>query len=418
MNVEINIIKEIKTDVLVIGGGTAGVFAAISVSKTGAKTILIEKNSSLGGTVTVANVNFPGLFYAWGRQIISGPGFQAIERTVKLGGAKLPSISYKPQGHWQEQILLNRFVYTAVLFEMCRESEVEVFLNAMVTKAEETTEGVIAYITEKSGVIKIYAKKAIDATGDANLIQLMGFPVEKSKVQQPGTMQNEISGYNMKYVDIDDIKTKFEGENFPDYITYEKLISYLNINKIDVHVSCKDADTSEGKTKLEFDTMALMMKIFKFYKKIKGLENLTVNFIAEETGVRESNRIIGEGIVTAEDYINGYHYLDSICYAFYPIDLHVMDGVEQKFHTDGVVSKIPYSALIPKNSNHTLCAGRCISSDCYANSAIRVQAVCMATGQAAGCAAAISSKNNASVKSVSYGELCDSLRGIGAIVPK
>ena len=78
------------TDVVVAGGGTAGVFAAISAARTGAKTILIEKNSILGGTMTVANINFPGLFFAWGKQIIDGPCWEFIERTIKLGGAIVP----------------------------------------------------------------------------------------------------------------------------------------------------------------------------------------------------------------------------------------------------------------------------------------------------------------------------------------
>lgn len=109
-------------DVVVVGGGTAGVFAAISAARTGAKTILIEKNSMLGGTITAAAVNFPGLFFAWGNQIIDGPCWEAIERTIELGGARMPKISYQPGNHWEEQILLNRFVYTYVLNEMCRES--------------------------------------------------------------------------------------------------------------------------------------------------------------------------------------------------------------------------------------------------------------------------------------------------------
>lgn len=109
------------TDVVVVGGGTAGVFAAISAARTGAKTILIEKNSMLGGTITAAAVNFPGLFFAWGNQIIDGPCWEAIERTIELGGARMPKISCQPVNHWEEQILLNRFVYTYVLNEMCRE---------------------------------------------------------------------------------------------------------------------------------------------------------------------------------------------------------------------------------------------------------------------------------------------------------
>ena len=85
---------------------------------------------------------------------------------------------------------------------------------------------------------------------------------------------------------------------------------------------------------------------------------------------------------------------------------------------ENVVPKIPYRALIPKNSKRILCAGRCISSDTNANSAVRVEAVCMATGQVAGCAAAIAAKSGIALKNVSYHALCDSLVSIHAIVPK
>ena len=161
-----------------------------------------------------------------------------------------------------------------------------------------------------------------------------------------------------------------------------------------------------------------ILRVVNFYKDIKGLENLHVSFVAEETGVRETNRILGESIITAEDYINGKLYSDSVCYAFYPIDLHVMNGIEQEFHKENVVSKIPYTALIPKGSKRLLVAGRCMSSDTMANSGLRVEAPCMATGQAAGCAAAIAAARGINVMDVEYTELCLKLEAIGAIVPK
>ena len=185
-----------------------------------------------------------------------------------------------------------------------------------------------------------------------------------------------------------------------------------------MHIPCVDADTSEGRTELEQKALLTYLNVYNFFKGIKGLENITVDFIAEETGVRESNRVIGEATVTAEDYINGFMYTDSICYAFYPIDLHVLSGIEKTYHKENIVAKIPYRALIPKGSKRILCAGRCISSDTLANSGIRVEAVCMATGQAAGCAAALSAKSDCCVGDVKYAELCNSLKAINAIIPE
>lgn len=175
--------EKIVTDVAVIGAGTAGVFAAISAARSGAQTVLIEKNSILGGTVTAACVNFPGLFFAWGKQIISGPCWEAVKRCENLGGAHIPQISYKPVEHWHEQITLNRFVYEAVISQMCRESKVDVILNAMPSYLRETQDGVRILVTRKQGLCEIFAKTVIDATGDANAVSMCGYETVKSEVQ-------------------------------------------------------------------------------------------------------------------------------------------------------------------------------------------------------------------------------------------
>ena len=409
--------EKIKTDVLVIGGGTSGVFAAIAAARCGARVLLAEKNSILGGTVTVAGVNFPGLFFAWGKQIIAGPCFEAIERTVKLGGAVMPEIQYRPEKHWYEQISLNKFIYTAVLFEMCRESGVGLLTNAMLASAEETADGISAELVGKSGKVYIDAKNIIDTSGDVNAAGLLGYAVEKSETLQPATLQNHISGYDMSRVDINEIRDKFNKEGFPAYITADMVINWLNMHKIDMHIPCGDATTSRGRGELEQRTYADMLRVYCFYRKIGGLGELCVDYAAAETGVRETNRIIGEHRVTADEYINGCLYKDAVCYAFYPIDLHVMEGIRKVYLKDGIVPCVPYGALIPKGGQHIICAGRCISSDTHANSALRVQATCRAAGQAAGCAAAIACRDDVKISEVDHVKLCRALENIGAIVP-
>jgi hypothetical protein len=418
MKATLNVKESFNTDVTVIGGGTAGVFAAISAAKTGAKTILIEKNSRLGGTIINAGVNYPGLFYAWGKQIIDGPCFDAIKRTVALDGAKLPEISFKPKHHWHEQIRLNCFVYLNVLFDMLKESGVKVILNAMVSDAIENDDGVNVYVTGKTGLFLINSKTVIDATGDANLTEILGYKTEKSEICQPATLINRLSGYEEGDYSENEIKEKMLNADLPSHVEFYNLTHYLSAHNISLHVPFNDADTSEGKTALEEKALNDILKIYKFYKSIRGLENLKVDYVANETGVRETNRIVGENVITADDYLSGKFYDDSVCYAFYPIDLHVLKGIKQRFHEENVVSKIPYSALVPKDSKRLLVAGRCISSDALANSAIRVEAVCMATGQAVGCAAAICAKENLKVKDVSFKKLTKALENIGAIVPK
>ena len=184
-----------------------------------------------------------------------------------------------------------------------------------------------------------------------------------------------------------------------------------------MHILCADADTAEGRGQLERAALYQTLRVVRFFHTIPGLENLTVERIAQEVGVRETNRVVGKHIVTAQEYITGYQYADSVCYAFYPIDLHVARGVEKHYHEENVVSKIPYRALVPQKSRRVLCAGRCVSSDTYANSALRVEAPCMAMGQVAGVAGATMAKLGQEASRVSYEELCEMLRTIGAIVP-
>jgi len=140
--------------------------------------------------------------------------------------------------------------------------------------------------------------------------------------------------------------------------------------------------------------------------------------VAPQTGVRETYRIVGETTVTVEDYVSGRVGDDAVCHAFYPIDVHTEEGVEPKQLTQDVVPSVPLRALIPKGSRSLLAAGRCVSSDRLANSALRVQAPCMAMGQAAGAAAALATRDGVSPGQVAYAELVSLLRVHGAIVPE
>ena len=129
----------------------------------------------------------------------------------------------------------------------------------------------------------------------------------------------------LKDVDLEQLHNCFMSAGFPTHITEGNLIHWLKINKFDIHIPCKNAHTSQGKTKLECEAIILITKLYAFCRSIRGLENLTVDYYAEETGVRETVRIVGEKVLAANDYISGKHFQDSVCYAFYPIDLHIMN---------------------------------------------------------------------------------------------
>ena len=136
-----------------------------------------------------------------------------------------------------------------------------------------------------------------------------------------------------------------------------------------------------------------------------------------EASFRESYRIIGETIITHDDYTSGRVFNDAVCYAFYPVDLHTKTGVMPKPLKPGTVPTIPLSALVPKGSQNIMVAGRSISSDRLANSGLRVQASCMAMGQAAGVAAALAAAYRTTPLEVPLSEIHKLLREHGAIIP-
>ncbi len=411
-------------DVACIGGGTAGVFASIASAKTGARTLLVEKNGIPGGTVTAAGVNYPGLFYAWGKRIVGGPCWEAIKRTEALGGANIPPVKYQPTEWWLQQIDIDRFLFASVMDEMLLEAGVDVRYHTMIAAAEETEDGVELLLTGKEGLYPVKARRVIDATGDANVASLMGFETVRSERLQPGTLRNVLEGY--RYEDLD---TRLIDENARKAVEEGRLKPYdfdfngggpshtLANYKIDMHILVDEAADSRTKSRLEVKARLSLKRIIVFLKSQPGLERLKAVYVADECGVRETCRIVGKETMTREKYVSGYLYPDAVSNAFYPVDRHMPTGISQEILKPERVPTISYRAMLPKESRFTAVAGRSISCDADTQSAIRVQAPCMAMGQAAGVAAALAAKAGCTFEEVNYRSLLEGLKAIGAILP-
>jgi len=415
-----------ECDVAVVGGGPAGVTAAVQAARLGARTALIEKNGVLGGTTVVASINFPGLFHAWGKQVIKGIGWELIERTVARGGATLPDFSTVPPRHWMHQIRVNRFVYASVLDDVCREAGVLIRLHEMPALVEERGDHRALIVAGKTGLGAILAQKIVDATGDANVAHLMGYPLQKSEAMQPGTLAYQLSGYDIENVDKEALQrlgdeAVREGRLLPTDFRNRRPPLWAELcggGGNAMHVVDIDGTTSQGRTDAELRARDVLSRIYNFLRTVPGCENIQVSYFAGECGVRDTRRIVGEVQITVDHYRTGYVWPDAVCYSFYPIDVHVKGAIDTRPLPEGVVPTIPYRALIPKRSDHLLAAGRCISGDLEASSAYRVQASCMATGQAAGAAAAVAAKARLSVRDVDVNELRRVLAEHGAIVPE
>ncbi|MDZ4199917.1 MAG: FAD-dependent oxidoreductase [Kiritimatiellia bacterium] len=415
-------------DVVVIGGGPAGVPAAIQAARAGAKTLLVERTGMLGGTTTVGGVSFPGIFHAWGRQVIAGIGWELVERCVREGGGKLPDFSKVPDRPNRHQIWINPSLYAALCDEAAEAAGVNLLFHAMPAAMESSPEGWTATLCTKSGLHAVTTRLLIDCTGDANVVALAGGSLRFSSETQPATLVCRLRGYDPATTDLAAIERSFEEAVRVGKVSYTDVGWRHTASNISLwlrsrggnlsHIDAMSAHTSEGRTRLELDARRALLRVFRFLKKQPGLELLEIEWMAAECGVRETAVIEGEKTVTLEDYTSGRVWDDAVCYSYYPIDLHTRadPGLDFRLLATGVVPTIPLGALLPRGTRNLLAAGRCICSDRLAHSALRVQATCMATGQAAGAVAALAAQRGVDAREVERPALLRLLQAHGAIV--
>jgi hypothetical protein len=371
-----------NVDVLVVGGGTAGAIAAIQAGRAGASVRLVERNSQLGGTMTTGGVAYPGLFDAWGKQVIAGIGWELVKESVEMDQGPLPDFAKVPQRHYQNQVFINQFLYAILAEEKCGKAGVQIAYYEFPQTVEKTDSGweveCIGFGTKR----RVRCKQIIDCTGGAEVVGLLGLPRLSENERQPGSFL-----YMMD-------KAHEPGRN--------------QIHRLYVH----GADSTNSRTVTHANLTGRKSILEQLRKKGGRLMHLQ-----PETGFRESFRIVGETQISVNDYRDGKIFEDSICYAFYPVDLHTKSGVKPEPLKPGKVPTIPLRALIPKSARNLLVAGRCVSSDRLANSGLRVQASCMGMGQAAGAAAALAAKAGTTPLEVPLKEIHGLLRQHGAIIP-
>ena len=377
---EVEVTQEV--DVLVVGGGTAGNIAAIQAGRAGAKTLIVERGAQLGGTTTTGGVSFPGLFDAWGKQVIAGIGWELVKECVELDGGTFPNFAKVPKRHWQNQVYVNQFLFAILAEEKCEQAGVAIAYHEFPQSIQKTETGwdmiCVGFGTRR----RVRCKQVIDCTGGAEVVGMLGLPRLREEETQPGSML-----YNL-------------GEaNNP---------GHHQLHRLYVH----GADSSNSRTVTRANLTGRKSVLEKVRKEKKRLMHLQ-----PETGFRESFRIVGETTITVNDYTAGRVFQDAVSNAFYPVDLHTRSGVKPKPLKPGTVPTIPLGALIPKESRNIMVAGRCVSSDRLANSGLRVQASCMGMGQAAGVVASLAAAQRTTPLEVPLEEVHRELKKHGAIVP-
>jgi len=415
-----------KYDVIVIGGGPAGIAAAIASARQGEKTILVERYGCVGGMATVGLVGpFMDCYDVNGeKQTVKGILKEIVDRMISEGGAVDPRntkggedyVSFLQFHHsctpFDPEIIKH------VLFDMLLEAGVKLklhtkFVDAVLEK-DNNIESIV--LLDKGGLNLLKGNIYIDATGDADVIASVGNDYHKGRPQdgklQPATLFMRVGNVNDDKIH-EWVKMHPEEKLFESLVTKVREGGDWNIPRDDVGIYRTirrgewrvntgrilniDGTKPEDLTKAEIAGHRQAMEIIKIFKKyFPGFDDSYIIDTATQTGIRETRRIKGKYTLTKEDVLSGRRFNDSIArYAFF-MDIHnpVGSGQELKMK-DKFTSKekkyfeIPYRCLLPINLNNLLVAGRCISSDHYANGAVRVMPCCFATGEAAGTGAAL-----------------------------
>ena len=418
--------KDTQFDVVVIGGGPAGICAAAQAGRAGAKTLLVEKTGLLGGQITSAGVNYVARFHTPKRQVIAGIGWDLVKRTVELAGDTIPDVPSSPgQRKWNGHVGVDMALFAALADQCVVESGSTLLFHTMPGAVRQGADGWALTLCGKEGLFDVTAKVLVDCTGDANAAQMAGCEVVRQAELQPGTIVAVGGGYRFEDLDIDAIESaaakaiergemRIEDFGWNDPPARAWLSSYGG-NR--THICNVDGETSEGKTHAEVEGRRALMRLYRFFRAQPGLETFHFTYLAPECGIRETVTIRGRTTISLDDYTSGRLRDDALCYSFYPIDLHLPHGIKGWQLEEGVEPTIPRGALLPVGVDRLIVAGRCIAGDRLANSAYRVQATCMATGQAAGAMAALSAEQNCDAEALSLADIRRLLREHGAIVP-
>ncbi len=409
-------------DVLVVGGGPAGLIAALAAAEDGLNVCLIESRSFVGGNMTIG-LPVLGFLGQKGNQIIKGIPQKFISRLAAQGGAS----EHRPCPLHMSITLVEPEAVKNVGLEMLTEVGVDVLLYAFcvgVLKDDDTLRGVI--IESKSGREVILAKVIIDCTGDADVAFRAGVPCEQGNevggVQPPTLMfclggvdteklRKSIAEEPRTYL-TDFIPADYFGQNHQFIVVglrsliqkaqedglslpTERTIVITGLRKGEVWVNMTrvngvDGTHPESLTHGEIEGRRQIIDIQKYLiDYVPGFEDAYFAKMAPFIGIRETRRIVGQYVMTGEDILGCASFDDAIAVASYPLDLHHPEGGGCTLTWCGDCYDISYRSLVPQQVGNLLVAGRCISTTHEAMSAIRVMAPCMAMGEAAGRAAAM-----------------------------
>ncbi len=400
-------------DVVVVGGGAAGVAAALGASRAGARTILIERNACFGGQATNAQVTAFCGFYTRGSkpdQVVMGIGEEVLARLRAYGADTRPTIS-KSTGNASIRFdpELMKLAYDSILSE----SSVKYLLHTQLIDVKNN-DGIIEEITciDDEGHFTVKAKSFIDASGNANLVNLAGIKTNwgdsEGNVQQ-SSLSFRIDGLPKCDILKSDLERAIKLGKSQGIKNLEKetgLIikipsadyGYCTIpSKILNDLSAETMTNAEIELRKQVNAYAAAFK-----NNIPGFEHIRVTESGPQIGIREARRIIGDATLYGIEIVKGIKSDDSIARGGWSPEMHRSNTRLEYTHiADNDYFSIPLGALKVKDAQNLWAAGRTISTDSLALGSVRVMGTGFATGHAAGVAAALTlGSKNYDVKNV------------------
>lgn len=423
--------KTYRADVVVLGAGTAGTAAAIAAADMGGSVILIEQFGMCGGSATLSLVTPMMHTGIPGNPMCSYISAEINRRMVEAGGA------VGKGDVWFDPVMLGM-----VLEEMLLERNVKILYHTSVIGAGMEN-GVVTHVNifNKSGHGRVSGKVFIDCTGDADVCALLNLPVLHGNGEdgrnQPVSLRYiaggvdtdafyafysalesktgapcERKGHYCGAVTLDEkrafplrplfLQAIEKGELTREDATYwqfftlpgrEDSIAFNCPEFFDLH----DADDAENLTYVQLEGKRAILRQMKFYKKhLPGFERAYIAQISGMVGVRESRRAVTDHVITDNECLMHAEFPDAVCKTNYPVDIHGRKLNTYEILTDSgkPYYEIPLRALIVRDAENLLVAGRNVGAEFVAQSSIRIMPTCRAMGEAAGICAALAAAEN------------------------